>query len=71
MLWGRGFALVSIGNERLWIPFRLIWITFDWKGRAPETCQVIYMHTYIHTYQQRLQMVFPGLDHYLNFVRVP
>jgi hypothetical protein len=26
--WGRGFALVSTGNENLWIPSKLIQISF-------------------------------------------
>lgn len=32
--WGRGYAFVSTGNERLWIPSRLIDTRFDW-GRPP------------------------------------
>ena len=35
LLWRRGFAFVSTGNERLWIHFELRKIRFD-QGRPPE-----------------------------------
>ena len=34
--WGRGFALVSIGEEKLWIPPKLIKIPFE-KEKPTET----------------------------------
>ena len=33
--WGRGYAFVSTGNEKLWIPSKLIKIEFD-QGRVNE-----------------------------------
>lgn len=33
--WGRGFAYVSTGEEKLWVPSKLIKIRHD-KGRPPE-----------------------------------
>ena len=33
--WERGYAFDSIGNEKLWIPSKLIDTRFDW-GRPPE-----------------------------------
>ena len=30
--WGRGFTFVSTGEEKLWIPSRLVKIRFKWEG---------------------------------------
>ena len=39
VLWGRDFAFVSIGNEKLWIHYKLRKIRFD-QGRPPEKSPV-------------------------------
>ena len=77
----------STENKRLWIPSSLMKIRFDWgdllktlaiKIKKPRktTRQVTYVLILLHgnsseTGQQMLQLVFQGLDHYLNFLRVP
>lgn len=35
ILWGRGYAFVSTGNERLWVHSKLIEIRFG-QARPPE-----------------------------------
>lgn len=44
-LWGKGYAFISLGNERLWIHYKFLKIMFVW-GKIPKNPG--YMHNKIN-----------------------